>query len=167
MIFLDGDEARLLEKKLRRQIAEQSNPKFLVYYESGGRDYLPAAEAIALSVGKFSEATLLFLSCITGDGWNDASAPDQRWNRYRMWRTAHHEDRRLYDAPGHRFLAHEVGQLSKVIEFALELGWDALLMAKPGRQLFLLSHDDRLEIYRTSNGRALVAQLKALSYWHD
>jgi hypothetical protein len=83
-----------------------------------------------------------------------------------MWRAANNEDRRLYEAPGHRFEPHEIGQLSKAIEFALELGWDALLTAKPGRQLLLLSHDDRLEIYRNSRGRALVAQLKTLGYWH-
>jgi hypothetical protein len=62
--------------------------------------------------------------------------------------------------------AAEAGQLSKAIEFALELGWDALLAAKPGRQLLLLSHDDRLEIYRSSRGRALVRQSEALGYWH-
>jgi hypothetical protein len=116
--------------------------------------------------GKFSEATLLFLFCVSGDGWkDDVSASDQRRNRYKMWRGTNNEDRRLYEAPGHRFGPHQVSQLSRAIELALELGWAALLAAKPGRPLLLLWHDDRLEIYRSSKGRALVARLKTLRYW--
>jgi hypothetical protein len=56
--------------------------------------------------------------------------------------------------------------LSTVIEFALQLGWDALLVAKPKRQLLLLSHDDRMEIYRGFEGRALAEKLTRLGYWH-
>ena len=41
---------------------------------------------------------------------------------------------------------YEVELLSKTIEFSLELGWDALVAAKPGRQLLFLSHDDRSRI---------------------
>lgn len=66
MKFLAGDEASLLEKKLRREIAQSPKPKFVLYYESGDRDYSAAANAIALSIGKFSEVTLLFLFCLSG-----------------------------------------------------------------------------------------------------
>jgi hypothetical protein len=145
MKFFARDEASLLEKKLRREIAEYADPKFVLYYESGGRDYSAAANAIALSIGTFSEVAVLFLFCVSGDGWDEQSASDQRWNRHRKWRAANSEGRRLYEAPGHRFVPHEVEQLSKTVEFALELGWDALVAAKPGRQLLFLSHDDRLE----------------------
>jgi hypothetical protein len=169
MQFLTKEETNALEKKLRRQIAEHSCPKHVIYYDSGDRNYFPAAEAIAQSLGKFSEATVLFLFSLSGDGWGYVTPGynQRNWNRYRKWRASHGEDRRLYDAPGHRFEAHEAGELSKLIEIALLLGWDALLSVKPKRQLLLLSHDDRLEIYRSHGGRALVKQLSALGYWHD
>jgi hypothetical protein len=165
MKFLAPDEASLLEKKHRREIAEYPSPKFVLYYESGDRDYSAAANAIALSTGKFSEATVLFSFCVSGDGWDEHSASDQRWNRYRRWRAANSEDRRLYEAPGHRFEPHEVEQFSKTVEFALELGWDAFIAAKPGRHLAFLSHDDRVEVYRGFSGGSLVRQLTGLGYW--
>lgn len=165
MKFFARDEANLLEKKLRREIAEYVDPKFALYYQSGGHDYSTAANAIALSTGMFSEAKVLFLFCASGDGWNDHSASDPRWSRYKSWRAANNEGRRLYEAPGHRFEPHEVEQFSKTIEFALELGWDAFIAAKPGRQLLFLSHDDRLEIYRGFGGGFLVRQLTGLGYW--
>ena len=135
MKFLARDEASLLEKKLRREIAEHAGPKSVLYYESGSRDYAAAANAIALSIGKFSEAELVFLWCLGGDGWDEPSASRESWRRYRGWRAANNEDRRLYEAPVHRFEPNDVEQLSKTIEFSLELGWDALVAAKPGRQL--------------------------------
>jgi len=165
MKFFARDEATLLEEKLRRDIAEYADPKFVLYYQSGGRDYSAAANAIALSTGTFSEATVLFLFSVSGDGWDEHSASDQRWNRYRRWRAANHEDHRLYEAPGHQFEPNEVEHLSKTVEFALELGWDALVAVKPGRQLLFLSHDDRLEIYRGFSGGLLVRQLTGLGYW--
>ncbi len=86
--------------------------------------------------------------------------------RYRRWRGANGDDRRLYDAPGHRFEAQEAAQLSRTIEFALQLGWDALIAAKPGRQLLFLSHDDRMEIHRGFEWRSLAEKLIKLGYWH-
>ena len=166
MNFFARDEAILLEKKLRREIAEYGNSKFALYYESGHRDYSTAANAIVQSIGEFSEVTVLFLFCLSGDGWDEHSANDPRWNRYKSWRAANSEGRRLYEAPGHRFEPHEVEQFSKTVEFALELGWDAFIAAKPGRPLLFLSHDDRLEIYRGFGGGMLVRQLTALGYWH-
>ncbi|QHO73140.1 hypothetical protein ACH79_11290 [Bradyrhizobium sp. CCBAU 051011] len=165
MKFLARDEATLLEKKLRREISEQADPRSVLYYESGNRDYAAAANTIALSIGKFSEATLVFLWCLSGDGWDEPSASTESWRRYRKWRAANNEERRLYQAPGHRFEANEVERLSKTVKFALELGWDALVEAKPGRQLLFLSHDDRLEIYRGFSGGLLVRQLTGLGYW--
>jgi hypothetical protein len=56
--------------------------------------------------------------------------------------------------------------LSQAIEFALQLGWDALVAAKRGRRLLFLSHDDRIEIYRGVERRLLAEKLIALGYWH-
>jgi hypothetical protein len=166
MYFLARDEANLLEKKLRRQIADQPKPKLVLYYESSDRDYSNAAIAITASIGVFNQATLLFLFCVTGDGWNEHMRTNDRWRRYRRWRGAIGESRRLSDAPGHQFERHEAEHLSRVLESALELGWDALVAAQPGRQLLFLSHDDRMEIYRGFEWRVLAEKLTALGYWH-
>ena len=165
MQFLDRDEAKLQEEKLRRQIADKPRPKLVLYYESGHRDYSEAANAIVAAAGNFTDATLHFLFCVSGDGWNDDLGTHERWGRYRRWRSANGENRRLYDAPGHRFEAHEAAHLSSTIAFALQLGWDALIAARPGRQLLFLSHDDRMEIYRGFEWRSLAEKLMKLGYW--
>jgi len=165
MQFLARDEAGFLQKKLDRQIADKPKPKLVLYYESGNRDYSKAANAITASIGDFTNVTLLYLFCVTGDGWSEGNASDERWRRYRLWRAANGDYRRLYEAPGHWFERGEAGDLSKVIAFALHLGWDALLAATPGRQLLFLSHDDRMEIYRGFDRRRLAERLIALGNW--
>jgi hypothetical protein len=163
MQFLPRDEAKTLEKKLRHELAAQ--PKLVLYYDSGERDYAAAANAIAASAGDFSTATLLYQFCVSGDGWSEGAPPDTRWDRCKRWRAAQGEARRLYKVPGHRFARGEAELLSNAIVFALELGWDALLAATPKRQLLLLSHDDRMEIYRGFDRRALADRLTSLGYW--
>jgi len=155
----------MLEKKLRRHLAQLKDPKLVLYYKSGKRDYSEAANAIATSLGRFTEATLCFSFCISGDGWGIDPQPDERWVRYRQWRGAQGENRRLFDAPGHLFGSHEAEQLSRTLVFAFELGWDALLGVKPGRQLLSLSHHDRLDVYRGFGGRSLADKLIPLGYW--
>jgi hypothetical protein len=167
MYFLPRDEAKRLEKTLRRQIAEQPKPKLVLYYKSGDRDYASAAQAIAASMGAFSEVTLLYLFCVTGDGWSEYAKSNALWTAYRKWRKAAGEMRRLYEAPGHQFETGEVEPLARVIEHALWLGWDALIAGKPGRQLAFLSHDDRLEVYRGFDRRVLARKLTALGYWRQ
>jgi hypothetical protein len=103
MHFLTKDEAKIAEKKLRRQLAEQSKPKLVLYYKSGNRDYCKAATAIIKAVGSFTEVRVLFQFCVIGDGWSEGNATHRTWSRYREWRAAHGELRRLYDAPGHSF----------------------------------------------------------------
>jgi hypothetical protein len=165
MNFLNRDEAKVLEKKLRRQMADQPGPKLVLYYNSGAHNYSHAANAIAASTGKFTQVTLLFLWCLSG-GWDERTATSEPWSRYRQWREATGETRPLYDAPGHQFEAHEVEHFSKAVEFSLQLGWDALVATKPRRQLLLLSHDDRMEIYRGFERRLLAEKLIALGYWY-
>ena len=165
MQFLARDETRSLQKKFERQIAGKPKPKLVLYYESANRDYSAAADAIAASIGDFTEVILLFLFCVTGDGWSEGHARRESWRRYRLWRAAKGDQRRLYNAPGHLFERGEGNDLSQVIAFALHLGWDALLGATPGRQLLLLSHDDRLGIYRGFARRRLAEELIALGYW--
>ena len=166
MHFIARDEAMLLEKQLRGQIADKPKPRIILYYNSGGGDYSAATRVITASIGEFTEATLHFLFCVSGDGWSEGNEMDEQWRRYRQWRGAKGEPRRLYDAPVHLFAHDEAEQLSKALEFALQLGWDALLAAKPGRQLLLLSHDDRIEINRGFDWRSLAEKLIALGYWY-
>jgi hypothetical protein len=164
--FLARDQTGVMEKKLRRQIADKPKPKIVLYYNSSNCDYSQAANAITASIGEFTRAAVLFFFCLGGDGWNKCNVTDARWGRYREWRRAQGDTRRLYDAPGHLFEAREGERLSKVIEFALQLGWDALVTATPGRQLLFLSHDDWIAIYRGFEWRSLSERLIALGYWH-
>jgi hypothetical protein len=94
-----------------------------------------------------------------------ASAERCEMEPYRQWRASHGETGRLFDAPGHRFDAAEAERLSEATAFALTLGRDVMVAAKPGRQLLFLSHDDRLEIYRDFGSGALVRGLIALGDW--
>jgi hypothetical protein len=66
MNFLTREEARSLERKLRRQIAERAKPKRVLYYQSGKRDYASAAQAIADALGAFTKATVLYQFAVTG-----------------------------------------------------------------------------------------------------
>jgi hypothetical protein len=166
MYFLTRAEAATVEKGLRRQIAEQPGPRFVLYYESGKRDYASAAQAITAAIGAFTRATVLFQFAITGDGWNEDARDHRGWRAYREWREAAGDTRRLYEGPGHQFEAGDREQLARVIEFALIVGWDALIAATPKRQLAVLSHDDRMEIYRGFDRRRLSKKLVALGYWH-
>jgi hypothetical protein len=111
MHFLEPDEAKRLEKKIRREIA--GKPKLVLYYSSGNRDYAAAADAITASIGAFTAATMLFLFCVSVD---DGTA-DGPWTRYRQWRSANGDARPIYDAPGHQFESHEARQLSEAIVF--------------------------------------------------
>jgi hypothetical protein len=167
MYFLPRDEAKTLEKALRRQIEAQPKPRRVLYYDSGVRDYASAASLIASSIGAFTAATVLFQFAISGDGWGEHERDHEGWRAYRRWRGAAGDARRLYDAPGHNFVAGDAPHLTRVIELALLPGWDAMLAATPRRQLAVLSHDDRMEIYRGFDSRALSEKLVALGYWHD
>jgi hypothetical protein len=159
MHFLGSFETTRLAKLLRRDIA--GKPKLVLYYSSGNRDYAAAADIITASIGAFSSVKLLFLYSISVDD----GVVEGPWARYRQWRNAYGDTRRIYDAPGHLFEAHEARQLSEAITFSLSLGWDALLSATPGRQLMVLSHDDRIEIHHGFGGRSLAEPLLALGYW--
>jgi hypothetical protein len=165
--FLSHSEARILERRLRRRIKAQPKPRRVLYYQSGNRDYPNAARLIAPSIGVFTEAIILFQFAVTGDGWNDYLQNHEGWRTYREWRKAAGDAFRLYDAPGHRFDTQESERLAQVIEFALVLGWDALIAATPGQQLAFLSHDDRMEIYRGFESGPLTEKLVALGYWRD
>lgn len=165
MRFLSIDESNILDRKVRHQFGKVDRPRVVLYYSSGQKDYAPAARLIAQAAGEFSEAAVLFSFCVTGDGWLEHNRADSRWQTYRQWRKNLGETRRLYDAPGHLVECGEAEHLSRIIEFALILGWDALVTAKPGRNLLFLSHDDRLEMMVGFESRALARQLLKLGYW--
>jgi hypothetical protein len=53
-------------------------------------------------------------------------------------------------------------QVVQFIDAAIVMGWDAWIAAKPGKALFRLSHDDRIEIYARSQPSALLDAFAAL-----
>jgi hypothetical protein len=167
MRFLSRDEAAGIVGQYQREIDLISRPKITVYYESGPRDYRPAAEMIVWALGQFDQAVLIFLSSPWGDGWGETEIANPRWQRYRQWRQGLGETRRLNDSPGHVAEKGEAAQIQAAIEFALTLGWDAIVAAEPRCTRLFLSHDDRLEIYRCSKWRGLEKRLARLGYWHS
>jgi hypothetical protein len=167
MRFLSPDESNTLDRKLRRQFSSVRRPRAVMYYTSGQADYASAAGLIARAAGAFTEAAVLFSFCLTGDGWLEHNRSDPRWQSYRQWRASLGEVRRLYDAPGHLIERGEAEQLSRVIEFALVLGWDALVTAKPERNLLFLSHDDRVDVMVGFEARSLAANLSKLRGWRS
>ncbi len=167
MRFLSSDESNTLDRKLRRQFGSVGRPRVVMYYTSGETDYASAAGLIARAAGPFTEAAVLFSFCLTGDGWLEHKRSDPRWRSYRQWRASFGEARRLYDAPGHLIERGDAEQLSRVIEFALDLGWDALVTAKPGRNLLFLSHDDHVDVMVGFEARPLAASLSKLRGWRS
>ena len=85
--------------------------------------------------------------------------------RFRNWREAHGEARRLHEAPGQQFAANEGDALIEAIAFALCLGWDAWLDGNRGRKLIVFSHDDRVEVHRGCERFTLARDLLRLGYW--
>jgi len=73
MQFLTKDEARSVRKKLDRQIADKPRPRLVLHYRSGNHDYSKAANTITASIGEFTEVTLLYLFCVSGDGWSEGN----------------------------------------------------------------------------------------------
>jgi hypothetical protein len=158
MNFLDHTEAEQLAPRLLRDKSD-GEPRMFLFYQ-GGR-HADAGRAIAAAPGRFTEAMLLFRFAVHGDGWG---SPRPEWRRFGAWRTAMGESRRLADAPGHVFAAHETEHFATALAFAMELGWDAVVAVKPKRQLLWLSHDDFIEVHRGFGGGALRRALISLGF---
>jgi hypothetical protein len=139
----------------------QTEPAVTLYYTSGDVPYMNAAERIAKALGTYEEAVLICTGLPWGDFWNTGNV---RWQAYYDWRKASGDRRRLYDAPMHMFGSGELDQLRQALVFAFELGWDAELLSRPGRCRLVLSHDDRMAIFRLPHKRRLEHQLKALGF---
>jgi hypothetical protein len=138
---------------------------FDCYYESG-----PALEpklprlvrALVAHQGEFAECVLWAAELVFGDrSW--ASPPRPDWVAYRQWRAAHHEPRRLFEAPGHVFDASERDLCATAVAWALRLGWDAFLASRERASVTALSHDDRITIYARTRPTALIVDLAKLS----
>ncbi|MGJ4930970.1 hypothetical protein ACQR1I_29745 [Bradyrhizobium sp. HKCCYLS2038] len=166
MKFVAREDAKLLGQRLQREIAACATPRAVLYEHSvTARDHARDAEAIAAAAGRFAEAIVLFQWALRGDGCEEPALSDPDWRRYRIWRSSHQEQRRLYDAPGHLFDGGEAALFAQAIAHGLTLGWDAIVAAKPKRQLILLSHDSGIEIYRGFAGGALTRKLVGAGCW--
>lgn len=134
---------------------------FDAYYQSRLPVAREVADLLAAHQGDFSVCHVWTHDLVWGDRALEEEPPPD-WMEYRKWREALGERRSLCDAPGHIFDTGERGSLSKVIEWAIYMGWDALIAAKPNKIAVQLSHDDRISIYARSKPTELVAGLAAL-----
>jgi hypothetical protein len=161
MIFLDQTQAEAAELRLRGRPKKCDEPSIVLYYKSGTINYALASTAIARVLGDFKEALLNCTGLPWGDHWEDQNA---LWADFYRWRQRLGEHRRLFDAPGHQFKALEHCKLQQLLVWVFQLGWDAELVARPGRCCLHFSHDDRIEIYRINEKRRLVRDLLKLGF---
>lgn len=134
------------------------------YYDSGRlRSGLAGDLSCAMidELGEFSSCLLWACDLVWGDRSREAAPPDE-WLAFRRWREEHGESRGLYDAPGHAFGPGERATAGFVIEKALLLGWDALIMTKAGKPILRLSHDDDITIFSRSRPGRLIHRLEKL-----
>ncbi|MDQ0467117.1 hypothetical protein [Labrys wisconsinensis] len=134
---------------------------FDVYYQSRLAVADKVSRVLASRQGDFSTCHLWVHGLPFGDRSLDETPPPD-WARYRRWREATGETRSLYEAPGHVFQEGEQEVLARVIEFAILLGWDALIAAVPHKGVLDLSHDDRITIYARSRPSGLIVGLERL-----
>lgn len=134
---------------------------FDVHYQNPLAVADKVSRVLASHQGDFSVCHLWMHGLPFGDRSLD-QAPPPDWARYRRWREATGETRSLHEAPGHVFQKGEQEALARVIEFAIDLGWDALVAAAPHKGVLDLSHDDRITIYGRSRPSGLIADLQRL-----
>jgi hypothetical protein len=132
-----------------------------VFYDSPLRAAPAVAAALVASQGTFSTCLVWAHGLISGDRSSEHDPPPG-WAEYRGWRNASGEPRSLHEAPGHVFDAGETAPLADVIAWAILMGWDALLGAKPARSVVHLSHDDRITISSRTTPVRLIARLEKL-----
>jgi hypothetical protein len=161
MKFLTHDEAQSEASRLIKHRANSKGDYLPLYYSSGGTDYVAAAEEIVDALCDFKECLFWCTDLPWGDFWGDN---DARWSKFYRWRRRLGEVRRLHASPGHLFGANERHLLVETIRVAFYLGWDAQILACPGRRKILMSHDDRVEIHRVPNKRQLVKELQILGF---
>lgn len=111
-------------------------------------------------LGEFSFAMLWAYDLPFGDRLRDENP--EGWRRYAQRRQAAGESRTLHDAPGHLFEPNDSIEIADAIAFAIEAGWDAVMIARPLRCLVTLSHDDLIAIQSRHNLTALSSKLTRL-----
>ncbi|UPK07611.1 hypothetical protein [Bradyrhizobium sp. 170] len=134
---------------------------FDAYYQSRLSVAAQVADALATHQGNFTACLLWAHDLVWGDRSLEERPPSD-WAEYRRWRQTRGEKRSLRDAPGHFFDNGERDTLASVIEWAIHMGWDTLIAAKPNKAAIHLSHDDRITIYARSRPSELIARLTAL-----
>jgi hypothetical protein len=93
-----------------------------------------------------------------GDRSREVSPPED-WRRYAKWRRSVGESRTLFDARGHLIEFAERSKLAEMIGFAIHMGWDAIVVARPLRCVIALSHDDIITVQSRRNPTMLSAAL--------
>lgn len=161
MRFLTQEEA-LAARRHFKSTDVTAPRKARVTYETGPQSYRKLAGPIVAEIGAIDEALLLIEDATLGDSYNEGVIENPLWRDYYHWRGLNGDDRRVMEAPGCLFDAKETKQLAEAITFAISLACDAHLMARPGRTLLKISHDDTIDIVSGLNARAMIARLQKL-----
>ena len=167
--FLTGEQCQALTKGLgidcRGPVSAHRAAKRLKVFDASYTSRIAngpeVAEALIGHIGEYE--TCLVWACRLP--WGDLSPEDEPpadWKRFRDWRRRRAEWRNLHDAPGHLFGSDERAELAELIEWALYMGWDALIAAAPGEGAVLLSHDDCIRICARGTPDVLIRRLERL-----
>ncbi|MFO0991863.1 MAG: hypothetical protein U1E67_08040 [Hyphomicrobiales bacterium] len=170
MRFLRAEETRAEMQRIWRQLANANGRPGTArgfIYHGDKPHYAAAGRTIVETVAPISQATLLFLGTPFGDGWEWRDGGYPGWHNFYAWRASLGEQSRLYEMPGHQCDKHEGEELATLIAFALQLGWDGLLAARPGRNVLGLSHDDRIEFHAGFKHRTLAVELTKLGFYQS
>lgn len=141
---------------------EAGKTKSVLYYKSRLSNAAEVSRTIVDAAPLPFNATLLCERAVFGDQY-ESGHPD--WIAYYNWRRRLCKSGNLSDFPVHVFGQEEQQQLAELLVHVFILGWDALLIAEPGRNLLRFSHDDRIEIVTGFNHRLLSSQLISLGFY--
>lgn len=161
MRCLMKSESDIEVRRLIGRPKADNDGRVLNYRSGSSTNDAQAAAVIEHGLGQWSEALLVMEEAVWGDGYDGT---DTRWIEFYSWRRSRGEVRRLYDAPGHLFAAHDKSELQTALIFALRLGWDASLFASPGRVKVHFSHDDFVRLERVPNWRMLSRALSEIGF---
>jgi hypothetical protein len=168
--FLDKQECEGFGAKVgfdRRNLRADTRAKTMkrvasFVYRSRMKGTAAVATRLVEYTGNFSRALLWAYGLPLGGDRSREEKPPDDWRRYAQWRRSAGEDRTLFDAPGHLVAPDEKTTLAEAIEFAVDLGWDAVVLMRPLRCIIALSHDDIITVQSRHNVTALADALGRL-----
>jgi hypothetical protein len=114
------------------------------------------ARHLASWLGPFSNALLW----VTEYGIWPSSENNHLYYRLRQ---SYGDQRQLYEAPGHEFLAEEIVELTTFLDLAIQFGWGAHLLSTPSAAYIFISHDEWILVQSDSQQSRIIRDLESIA----